>query len=109
MIAGFIASYGGVMNQVLIRGLGPSLQEAGLTNTLADPTLELHDANGAVIASNDNWQDTQGSEITATGLAPADPKEAAIVRNVSAGSYTAIVRGIDQSTGVALLEVYHLN
>ncbi|HSU85643.1 MAG TPA: hypothetical protein VLI42_02825 [Chthoniobacterales bacterium] len=93
-------------NAVVARAIGPSLSQAGVTNPLADPTLELHDSSGALIASNDDWQDTQEAEIMASGLAPSDPNESAIFATLPAGNFTAVVRGADDTTGVALVEVY---
>lgn len=110
MIGGFILGGDGRLNnQVLVRALGPSLAGSGVSNPLQDPALELHDANGTLIATNDNWQDTQATAIEATGLAPKDPREAAILETLSAGSYTAVVTGTNATTGVALVEVYDLN
>jgi WD40-like Beta Propeller Repeat len=106
MIGGAISGNGIV--KVIVRVLGPTLAQLGVLNVLADPTLELHDANGAVIASNDNWQDTQQADIQATGLAPPNPLESAIVLPQSPGNSTAIVRGKNNATGVALVEVYNL-
>lgn len=107
LIAGFILGGNGlVANTVLIRGIGPSLTAFGVANALADPTLELHDASGAIIASNNNWRDTQQAQIQASGLAPTDIHEAAILTTLPAGSFTAIVRGANNTTGVALVEVY---
>jgi len=93
---------------VVVRAIGPSLSNFGVTDPLQDPTLELHDASGAVIANNNDWQDTQEAEIMATGLAPTDPHESAILIALPAGNYTAIVRGVSDATGVALVEVYNL-
>ncbi len=70
---------------MVIRALGPSLGAAGVANPLADPVLELHDSNGAVVATNDNWQTTQGPELEASGLAPNDAEEAAILATLAAG------------------------
>jgi hypothetical protein len=87
--------------------MGPSL--TGLVPTpLADPILELHDSNGATVATNDNWQDNQPNEIQQTGLAPTNPKESAILASLQVGSHTAIVRGVNGTTGNALVEVYNL-
>jgi hypothetical protein len=72
---------------VIVRAIGPSLTQHGITNALADPTLELHDPNGTLLASNDNWKDTQQVEIEATGLAPTNDKESAIVRTLAPGNY----------------------
>jgi len=110
MISGFILGAGeGPMDQIIVRALGPSLEPAAITDPLADPSLELHDGDGALLASNDNWRDTQEPEIEATGLAPTDDREAAILQALPAGLYTAIVRGVDQTSGVALVEVYDLH
>lgn len=92
---------------VLFRAIGPSL--GGVANALQDPTLELHDAQGAIIATNDNWQDSQADDVRATTIPPSDPREAAIVRQLSPGAYTAVVRGKNDTTGVALVEAYQLN
>ena len=89
-----------------MRAIGPSLTQRGVPNALQDPTLDLHDGNGAIIASNDNWKDTQQSEIQATGLAPSDDRESAILATLVQGNYTAIVRGKNNTTGVGLVEVY---
>ncbi|HEX3818215.1 MAG TPA: NHL repeat-containing protein [Chthoniobacterales bacterium] len=107
MIAGFIVSGTGATSSVLVRGLGPSLGKYGVSNPLADPTLDLHDGNGNVIASDDNWASTQAAQIRATGLAPEDPAEAAILIALSPGNYTAIESGKNGGTGVGLIEVYN--
>jgi plastocyanin len=106
MIAGLIVQTNS--EKVMVRALGPTLANFGVTNPLANPTLELHDANGALLASNDNWKSTQQSEITASGHAPPNDLESAIVRTLTPGNYTAIVRGVNNTTGVALVEVYTL-
>jgi hypothetical protein len=77
-----------------------------LPDALKDPTLELHNASGTIIAFNNNWKDTQQAQIQASGLAPTDTRESAIVVTLAAGAYTAIVRGISNTSGVALVEVY---
>ena len=89
-----------------MRAIGPSLN---ITGKLADPTLELRDGNGALIRSNNNWRSDQAAEIIATGIPPTNDLESAIVENVAPGDYTAIVRGVNGTTGVALVEVYALN
>jgi hypothetical protein len=91
---------------VIVRALGPSLPVDG---TLADPVLELHDGNGVLLRSNDNWRSDQSAEITATMLAPNNDLEAAIVATLQPAPYTAIVRGANDATGVALVEIYALN
>ena len=107
LIGGFIIGNGG-SETVVVRAIGPSLAEAGVADPLADPTLDLYDANGALILSDDNWRDSQESLIQSTSLAPTNDAESAIIRSLEAGSYTAIVRGKDGGTGVALVEVYNL-
>jgi streptogramin lyase len=110
MIAGFIiASNGGASSQVIVRALGPSLGSFGITDPLADPMLELHDGNGTLIGSNDNWKSDQEAAIAATGLAPSSDAEAAILITLAPGGYTAIQSGKDGGTGVGLVEVYNLH
>jgi hypothetical protein len=99
---------GTVVSVVVVRAIGPSLGELGVANPLQDPTLELHDENGAMIAFNDNWKDSQEAELEAAQLAPSDDRESAIRQFVVSGAYTAIVRGSGDTTGVALAEVYLL-
>jgi hypothetical protein len=108
MIGGFILGNGTASEKVIIRAIGPSLP--GVANALADPTLELHDNNGTLLMSNDNWRDdaTQAAQIMATGIPPQNDFESAIVVTLAPGSYTAIVAGKNGATGVALAEVYHL-
>ncbi len=107
LIAGTIIQ-GPTSQQVLVRAIGPSLD---LPGKLADPTLELHDGNGALIAANDNWRSDQEAAIIATGIPPTNDLESAIVETLPANgaSYTAIVRGVNGTTGVALVEIYALN
>jgi hypothetical protein len=100
---------GQASQKVIVRAIGPSLTNAGVANALQDPILELHDGSGTLIASNDNWKDTQRAEIEATTIPPSNDLESAIVRTLTPGSYTAIVRGVNNGTGVALVEVYALN
>ena len=95
---------------IVLRAIGPSLASSGITNPLLDPTLELHDGNGAVIASNDDWKIPQIQAVRATLLAPTDDRESAIVHPfLSPGNYTAIVRGKNNTTGVAVVDAYQLN
>jgi len=98
----------GSLQRVLVRALGPSLASAGVTTPLADPTLSLRDANGNVIANNDNWKDSQQADIAATGKAPLNDHESAILALLGPGNYTAIVAGKNGTTGVALVEFYSL-
>lgn len=108
MIGGFILGGGGAGTTVLVRALGPSLTQFGVTGALPNPTLELRDSNGALIRSNDDWKDTQQTEIEGQGLSPSDDLESAILATLSPGGYTAIVAGKDGVTGVGLVEVYRL-
>jgi hypothetical protein len=94
---------------VIVRALGPSLGSAGVMNPLADPTLELHNSNGSLIASNDDWRSDQESAIIATGIPPTNDAESAIVLTLAPGAYTAIEAGKDGGTGVGLVEVYNLH
>jgi hypothetical protein len=108
MIGGLII-LGDTDTDVLVRAIGPSLTDFGVSGALADPTLELHDGNGALLASNDNWRSDQEAEIEATTIPPNDDLEAAILRTLAPGAYTAIVRGANDTTGVALVEVYNVS
>jgi hypothetical protein len=117
MIGGFIVQGTGA-KRVVIRAIGPELTQHGITNPLADPTLELHNATGALIGFNDNWQTTilggvitsdQVSDIQNSGHVPTAASESAIIANLTPGNYTAIVRGVNNTTGVGLVEVYDLN
>lgn len=110
MIAGFIiGGNGGANSQVVVRALGPSLSAFGIAGALPDPTLDLKNANGATVISNDDWQQSQGTEINATGLAPSNAQESALMTALPSGSFTAIVRGKNGATGVAVVEVYNVN
>jgi hypothetical protein len=108
VIGGFIL--GGETGQasVLLRAIGPSLTAVGIANALANPTLELRDSNGLLLLSNDDWKDSQQAAIEATGLAPENDLEAAILATLQPGSYTAIAAGKNGSIGVGLIEVYNL-
>ena len=114
MIGGVIVGpEGGLDAAVVVRAIGPSLADFGVTDALADPVLELRNGDGDVIAMNDNWEtdpppDNYSAEVTAAGLAPSDASESAIFANLTTGLYTAIVSGKDGTTGVGLVEVYHV-
>ena len=117
MIGGFIVQ-GTEHKRVIIRAIGPEVSQYGIPNALANPTLELHNAAGALIAYNDNWQFTiiggiitsdQSLEIRNSGYAPGNPLESAIIADLPPGNYTAIVRGVNNTTGVALVEAYDLS
>ncbi|PYL85386.1 MAG: hypothetical protein DMF17_08700, partial [Verrucomicrobia bacterium] len=108
MIGGFIVR-GDMPATVIVRAIGPSLTAYGVPGALQDPTLELHDGTGAVIGSNDNWRDDPGAaQIQADNLAPSDPRESATIVTLAPGNYTAIVRGTNDTTGVALVEAFVL-
>src|SRR4029079_4098492 len=107
MIGGFSVQ-GSTTENVLVRALGATLTSFGVSGALANPTLELRDANGNLVDSNDNWKSTNQAAIMATGLQPPNDLESAILRILSAGNYTAIVRGVNSTSGVALVEVYAL-
>jgi hypothetical protein len=105
LIGGFIV-VGQSSLDVIVRAIGPSLPVPG---AIADPTLELRDASGNLIASNDNWRSSQETAILQTGMAPTQDAESAIIATFSPGSYTAIVRGANGTIGVAVVEAYQLN
>jgi hypothetical protein len=113
VIGGFIVR-GDAPKRVIIRALGPSLAGVGLTNLLADPTLEVHDSTGAMIGYNDNWQDDANSQgVIDAGIAPTEPSESAIIltlpSNAEGVGYTAVVRGAGGGTGLGLVEVYDVD
>ncbi len=106
LIGGLIVD-GQIPRKTVVRAIGPSLNR---DDALADPVLELRDANGGLLDSNDNWATSpQAAEIAAAGLAPSHPLESALSRTLSPGSYTAIIRGQNASTGLALVEAYALD
>ncbi len=94
-----------------VRGIGPSLAQFGLSPVLADPTLELHDSNGALLICNDNWQDdpAQAAQLSAHGLAPQDSKESGIFASLPPGAFTAILAGRNGGTGLGLVEIYNVH
>jgi hypothetical protein len=109
IIGGFILRGSNTTHKVLVRALGPSLPSSIVTR-LGDPTLDLHDHNGTRVLFNDNWQDdpAQAALITATGIAPTNNLESAIVADLPAGNYTTIVTGKNNGTGIGLVEIYNL-
>ena len=107
LIGGFILGGSNSNAKVLVRAIGPSLTSFGVTNALPDPILELHDGNGALLMSNDNWKSAQQTEIEATLIQPSQDAESAIVADLPPGLYTAIVAGKGTS-GVGLIEIYNL-
>ena len=105
LIGGFIV-YGAGQKTVAVRAIGPSLPVPG---ALSDPVLELHDGTGALIGSNDNWRTSQQAAIIAAGMAPGDDRDSVLIMTVPVGGYTVVVRGANNATGVALVEVYELD
>ena len=113
MIGGFILGGGSGNANVIVRAIGPSLSQAGISGALTNPVLELRDGNGALLRSNDNWKtrsdsSSQQAEVEATGVAPVNNLESAIVATLPPGPFTAIVTGQNNTTGVGLVEVYRL-
>jgi hypothetical protein len=107
VIAGFLLGSSGD-DRIVVRGLGPSLTAAGVPNAMPDPTLELRDGNGALLIANNDWQDNpaQAAELTAAGLAPTNNLESGIAATLPPGLYTALLAGLNNGTGVGLVEVY---
>jgi hypothetical protein len=110
VIGGFILGNGTMPDNIILRGIGPSLASFGVPNPLANPTLELRDLNGVLIRANDNWQadPAQAALIGAAGLAPTDNLESGIAATLAPGPYTALLSGVNGGTGVGLVEVYNL-
>jgi hypothetical protein len=108
MIGGFIIT-GNDSKRIIIRGIGPSMGTSGVSGVITDPILRLFGPTGSQIGVNDNWQDTQRVEIEATGIAPQDPREAAIVATLSPGAYTTTLASANGATGGGLVEIYDLN
>ncbi len=108
VIAGFILGGNSANDNVILRGIGPSLSGFGVPNPLADPTLELRDANGGLLIANNDWQDNpdQAGELIAAGLAPTNPLESGIAAALPPGLYTALLAGLNNGTGIGLVEVY---
>jgi hypothetical protein len=110
MIGGFSLGGNNGTTRIAIRGRGPSLAAAGVSNVLADPTLELHDANGWQLAANDDWQSdpVAAQQLSANGLALSDPKESGLFLSLPTGQFTAILAGKNGGIGVGLIEIYNL-
>jgi Matrixin len=109
MIGGFIVQ-GAQVKKVILRAIGPSLAASGVIGALQDPKIELHDWTGALLDANDNWQDSpDAAEIIASSVAPSDSREAAILANLAPASYTVIVSGVNNTTGIGLVEAYALD
>jgi glucose/arabinose dehydrogenase len=111
VIAGFQLGGHTGADRIVLRGIGPSLTGLGVTNPLANPTLELRDNNGALLVSNNDWQDNpaQAAELTAAGLAPTNPLESGIAATLPPGLYTALLAGLNNGTGIGVVEVYDRN
>jgi uncharacterized repeat protein (TIGR03803 family) len=108
MIGGIIISGGGP-KKVMVRAVGPSLTAAGVAGALADPTLQVYNAAGELVGANDDWVHSEQSQaISETGIAPTDGRESAVIANLQAGNYTAVLRGAGDTSGVALVELYDL-
>ena len=108
MIGGFILGGGSGRANIIVRAIGPSLAQFGISGAMSDPTLELRDANGGLVRANDNWKTDQQTEIQGTGLPPQNDLESAIFATLSPAAYTAIVAGKNGGTGVGLVELYQL-
>jgi hypothetical protein len=108
VIAGFILGNNSGNTRLVVRGLGPSLTAFGVANALADPMIELRDSNGALRGANNNWQDIaeQETELIAAGLAPTNSNESGIAITLGPGQYTALLSGVNNTTGVGVVEVY---
>jgi hypothetical protein len=110
VIAGFLLSDDVTTDRIIVRGIGPSLAPAIFPTSavLANPTLELRDGNGSLLASNNDWQDNafQAAEIIAAGLAPTNPLESAIAATLPPGLYTALLAGMNNGTGLGVVEIY---
>jgi hypothetical protein len=108
MIAGFMLGVNNGNRNIAVRGRGPSLTQFGLTNVLADPTLEVHNGNGSIMVSNDDWMSdpVSAAQLTANGLALTDPKESGIFITLPQGSYTAVLAGAGGGTGIGVVEIY---
>ena len=108
VIAGFLLGGTSDIDRMVVRGLGPSLIALGVSNVLANPTLELRDSNGALVAANNDWQDdpAQAVELIAAALAPINSLESGIATTLPPGLYTALLAGLNNGTGVGLVEVY---
>jgi hypothetical protein len=113
VIAGIVLGQGTTLDDVVVRGIGPSLAPAFFpaSAVLANPTLELRDENGTLILTNDDWQDNpvQAAAITAAGLAPSNSREAAIAASLPPGFYTVLLVGLNDTTGIGLVEIYNLH
>ena len=109
LIGGFIIQ-GTQLKKIILRAIGPSLSASGVAGALQDPKMELYDSTGALLEANDNWQESLASgEIIESGLAPSDSRESAIVTRLAPGNYTAVISGVNDTTGIGLVESYTLD
>ena len=110
VIAGFMLGQSSGAGRVAVRGLGPSLTGAGIANPLSNPILELRNGSGTLLAANNDWQDNsaQAAALTSAGLAPTNQLEAGIIATLPPGLYTALLAGLNNGTGIGLVEVYDL-
>jgi hypothetical protein len=110
LIGGFMLGGDPAATHIAIRGLGPSLTQSGLAEVLADPVLELHDENGSIMLSNDNWTDDPiaAEQLLADGLAAPEGHESGIFTLLPPGQFTVILSGKNGATGIGLLEIYNL-
>ena len=108
MIGGFVIGGAPSRTTILVRALGPSLTTKGVSDALADPAMVVRDANGSAVEANDNWGDTQRTQIETLGLTPESERESAALLSVGPGNYTAVVEGVGSATGVGLVELYNL-
>lgn len=108
LIGGFILGAGERDANIILRGIGPSLAKFGISNPLADPTLQLRDGNGGLIFTNNDWQDDadQAAQISASGIPPEDERESAIAVRLAPGNYTTILAGRNNGTGIGVVEVF---
>ena len=110
LIGGFILGNGSTLKPVVVRALGPSLGARGVVSPLLDPSLQLFNSSGQIIASNNDWMtDPNAQQVLDSGLAPTDPREAAVFTTLAAGAYTVVVPGIDGTQNIALVEVYDVD
>lgn len=110
LIGGFILGPSASSKRIVVRAIGPSLAAAGVSSALPDPSLQLLDSTGRVLATSNDWMaGSQAQEIIATNLAPNDPRESALLATLAPGAYTAIVTGAEGTQNIALVEVYDLD
>ena len=110
MIAGFVLGGTNSNDRIIVRGLGPSLAVMGVSDALIDPRLELRDSNGVLLQANNDWQDdaAQVSALNAAGLTPTNSLESAMAVTLPPGTYTALLAGVNNGTGIGLVEIYDL-